>query len=289
MNTARLLLACGAAAGLAAAAASLFDSAALGPAQGEGVVAVVNQRQIRRQELERATDAVAADRREPLSPADRRFVLDRMIEEELLIQHALALGLAERDRRVRSDLVSAVMGSLVASADGYAPEPGEVERFYSEQREFFARPGRTRLRQIFVGAEPRRPEADARARAQEAARRLRAGEAWEDIAAALGDAVIAEIPAAALPETEIGHYIGPSAARVASRLEPGATSEVLRSAQGFHLLQVLAREPERVPPLLEIEDQVRAELVRRAGDRAVRERLDTLRAAARVEIADPLP
>jgi len=289
VNTARLLLAAGAATGLALAAASLLERTSAEAPLPDGVVARVGEREIRREEYQRAVDALSSDRRTPLGPADRRFVLDRMIEEELLIQHALALGLAQRDRRVRADLVSAVMGSLVASTDGYEPSEDELQRFHAEHAGYFARPGRVQLRQIFVGSEPRRTEALAFARAQQASQRLRAGEPFAQLRTELGDALVAEIPDAPLPESELTHYIGPSAVRAAAALEVGATSDPLRGSQGFHVLQLVSRQPSRTPPLAEIRDQVRAELVRRAGDRAVRERLDTLRSAVRVRIADELP
>lgn len=289
MISARLWLAIGASVGLAAAAASLIEVRARDAALPTAVAASVNGHPIRIEDVERAWAALASDRRAPLTDTDRRFVLDRMIEEELLVQHALALGLPRSDRRVRSDLVSAVMGSLVASADGYEPSEGEIEQFYAEHAAFFARPGRARVRQVFVACEPRRPDAEAAARAAEVVHRLRAREPFEHVASELGDSVVAEIPNAALPESELGHYLGPSAARIATSLDVGAISDAVRSAQGYHVLQSIAREPSFTPPLAEIAPLVRAEVVRAQGDRAVRERLDTLRAAAEIRIAEPMP
>ncbi|TFG91505.1 MAG: peptidyl-prolyl cis-trans isomerase, partial [Myxococcales bacterium] len=133
---ARWLLLFGALAGLGAAAASL-----LGPTTDQGplpddAVARVNETLIRNEEYARLLAALESDRRTPLGDEDRLRVLDRLIEEELLVQHALALGLARPDRRVRADLVSAVLGSLAAASDGVEPDADEIEAFYAENRGF---------------------------------------------------------------------------------------------------------------------------------------------------------
>jgi parvulin-like peptidyl-prolyl isomerase len=88
-----------------------------------------------------------------------------------------------------------------------------------------------------------------------------------------------------LPPAKLREYLGPTALLVALDLAPGATSDPVRSAQGYHVLSLLEREAGGAPPLEEIVPQVRAELRRRADDRALRERLDQLRAEADVVVA----
>ena len=60
----------------------------------------------------------------------------------------------------------------------------------------------------------------------------------------------------------------------------------MRSGTGVHLLQLVDREPSRAPPYDEIAEQVRNEWTRRAGDRALRDYLDELRAQADVDVAE---
>src|SRR5205085_9008771 len=125
---------------------------------------------------QRALDALVTDRRTPLAEADQRRVLDRLIDEELLVQRGLDLGLVRRDRRVRSDIVASVVESVVAEATTRQPSDAEVQQFFAEHRDSFLRPGRVRLRQILVRVSAAVNDATAYARAAEAARRLRAGE-----------------------------------------------------------------------------------------------------------------
>jgi hypothetical protein len=287
---ARWLLGLGAAAGLALAASSLLSAPGEdGSTLPEGAVAGVNGTLIRSEEFQRLVAALAVDRRTPLSEADRRRVLDRLIEEELLVQHAVALGLVRSDRRVRADLVSAVLSSLNASVDDFDPSPPEVAAFYEENRNYFARPARLRVRQVFVAAPRDASDAEAQARARQAAERLRGGEAIQAVREALGNEAFAPLPDAPLPPAKLQEYLGPSALRAALSLEPGGVSEPVATPQGYHVLQLVARTESEAQPLPAVETQVRAEMKRRAGDRALRARLDELRAQADVRVAPSLP
>jgi hypothetical protein len=287
-SRAQWLLAAGALVGLAAAAASLLAAPGGEGALPPDAVARVNGTVIRAEEYERLLAALATDRRTALSGEDRRRVLERLIEEELLVQHALALGLARSDRRVRADLVSAVLGSIAAAGDGWVPDDDEVRDFYEENRDYFAGPGRLRVRQVFVGLDGAGEEA-ARARARRAAERLRAGERIEGVRAELGTPEVAPLPDALLPPAKLREYLGPTALLAALDLSPGQTSDPVRSAQGYHVLALVERQAGGAPPLEEIAPQVQAELRRRADDRALRERLDQLRAEAEILVAPVAP
>lgn len=283
------LLGAGAVIGLAAAAIGLMRDASAEGSLPEAAVASVNGELVRVEEYERAVEALASDRRDPIGEADRRHVLDRLLDEELLVQRGLELGFARHDRRVRGDIVSAVIQVVVQQAEATQPDDEEIERFYRENQQYFARTGRLFVRQVLVRVRTRDEEEAARQRAEQAARRLREGEPFEAVNEELGDAQVALLPADYLPATKLREYVGPTATRVAMQLEPGGVSDPVRSATGYHVLLLVDREEGRVPPLAEISDEVEAELVRRAGDTALRRYLDELRKRADVRVTDTLP
>lgn len=284
----RVLLA-GIVAGLALAAAGLAGS---GPGPGEeipaGAVALVNGRAILEDDYRRLLAGLAADRRTPLEPEDRRHVLDRLVEEELLVQRGLELGLVRSDRRVRGELVSSVIAAVVSEAESREPGEDELRRFYGENRDYFTRPGRARVREILVRRGGEGPEA-VRARAQEAVRRLRAGEPFDAVAAALGDRSPVPVPDALLPPAKLREYLGPTATLRVLGLEVGGVTEPVSTGSGYRVVQLVEREPPFVPPFEEIEDLVRSEWRRRAGDGALRSYLEELRRRADVRVRDSLP
>lgn len=280
-----MLLALGAAAGIGLAVASLLAPNGA-DSLPDGAVARVNHALIRESQFERAVAALASDRRSPLTPADRRHILDRLIDEELLVQYGLELGLAERDRRVRADLVSAVLASQVASVDGFAPSNEAVHEFFGENREFFQAPGRYRVRSLWIRAAPDRTASEALAAAEAASQRLRAGEVFAAVAERFGDRQVAPVPDVLLPPAKLREYIGPSALRVIADLAVGGVSDPLVSDGAVRVFVLVDREASEPPPLAAVREEVLSEMKRRAGDEAVRSLLDRLREGADLELSD---
>ncbi len=243
---------------------------------------------VRGDDYARSLDALERDRRAGREPADRRLVLGRLIDEELLVQRGLELGLARQDARVRRDLTAAVIDAVVTEHEDGTPPDAELEAFYRRERDFFARPGRLRVRQLWCRADTAADAPSAEARARAAAASLRAGEDFAGVRARLGDPEIAPLPDALLSPAKLLDHLGPTALRAALELEAGAVSDPVRSATGYHVLQVIEREAEWVPPREEVADEVVAEYRRRRGERALRAYLDGLRARADVEIAPSL-
>jgi len=145
------LLALGAAGGallgaLAAWSGGAFGADALPPA----AIAMVNGSPILREEFERALSLVAGDRRDPPNAADRVHVLGRLIDEELLVQHAVTSGLlspgAEGPARgVRDAVVKEMVEAAVADESGLAREEA-LGRYLEELR------GRARITLLENGA-----------------------------------------------------------------------------------------------------------------------------------------
>lgn len=283
------LLVLGAAGGVAVAAAGLLGPGhRAGRGLPAGAVARVNGRVIDAEAYRRVVDALATDRRAGVDEADRRRVLDRLIDEELLVERGLELGLAEHDVTVRKGISAAMIDAVVAEAETVEPSAADLAAFWEEHRDLFARPGRLRLRQVWVRA-PGTDDGAALARARAAAARLRAGEELARVRDALGDPEVVPLPDGPLPPGKLLDYLGPTALRTALGLDVGGVSDPVRSSSGYHVLQVVERVDGTVPVLDEVRDEVRAEFRRRAGDRALRAYLDDLRSRAEIELAPVLP
>ena len=285
------VLGLGALMGVLAAAYGLIVSGGADALQ-PGIAATVNGIAIDQEGYERLVAGLDADTREPVTPELRRRVLDRMIDEELLVQRGLELGLAESDRRVRADITTAMIRSVVLEAEDDPPSEADLTTFYSEESGFFTQPGRIRVGQVFFRVPASTTEAAVKARAMAARESLLGGEVLDVVRKEAGDAEVSPVPDALLPPAKLREYIGPTALRSVMALEltdsASAISEPVRSGTGYHVFVLREREHERVPPFAEIREQVRAEWVRRAGDRALRDYLDRLRREADVVLAETL-
>ena len=286
-GSARPILALGASIGLGLAVASLLSTPSNEGELPSGSVARVDGVAIRSESYARLVAALAADRRTPLADEDRRRVLERLIDEELLVQYAVDLGLVQTDRRVRADLVTAVLAALNAATDTYEPDEAAIAEFYTDNRAYFALPARVHAQRVFVA---RGEDADAaRGRAGEASRRLHNGESVEAVRTVLGDEVIAPVPDGPLPPAKLREYLGPSALRAALALMPGEASDPVETPQGFHVVVLIDRTDARELPLDDVQPQVVAEMKRREGDRRLRQKLEDLRQEADILTIAPLP
>lgn len=283
------LLAAGTLAGALAAAAGLF---AAGPQPSDSLpddaAASVNGQIVSRDDYARLLSALASDKRGAVDAADRRFVLDRLVDEELLIQRGLELGLAHHDARVRKDLTMAMVESVVAEFRDLEVDSGALQDFFAANQDFFTRTGRYRVRQVWARAATLADGDAAFERARVAAERLRRGDPFEAVRAEHGDAEVAPLPDAPLPAAKLADYLGPTALRAVLELDVGGVSDPVRSSTGYHVLQLVERDGSAVPAFDDVRDQVLAEYRRREADSALRAYLADLRSRAEVELAADL-
>ncbi len=284
---ARLLLALGSAGGIALAAFGIVRSGGSEAPDTAGAIALVNGQPISRESFARFSAAVAAERRQTeLDPGTRRRLLERMIDEELLFQRGLALGLARHEPSARRSIVAALIASVGADAELGEPDEAVLRRFHQENQERFARPGRVDVDMAFVGIAGQ-PDALAFREAEEITRRLRAGEPLQRVREELADEPVAPLPDGLLSFETLRQYLGPTVARSAFEMQPGELSDPIRGSDGYYVLELRERTPGEIAPFEEVRSQVQGELLRSRGDEALRDYLEGLRAGGEVRILDP--
>ncbi len=283
-------LVAGALAGIALIAIGLVGGpqvpAVFAPADAEPAAAIVNGVAIPRASIERFAEALEAERpdRDGAARVDlARTALDRAIDDELLLQRALALELPRKDFLARKQVVKTLIDAVVREAESREPTAAEIEATYAESPEFFRRPGRVALRQMLFREGASAHSEPAAQRVQRAHARLVAGEAFEVVAADLADPPVIPLPAGALTPTELREYLGPTAATTAQALAVGHVSDPIRTSAGVLLLIVDARQLGEVPPLDDVREQARQAARRRAGEEALVSYLAALRAGAVLE------
>jgi parvulin-like peptidyl-prolyl isomerase len=278
------LLAMGATAGVGLAGWTLLEPT---PGHGPlppGVVAVVDGRPILAADYERALRAVAADGADPSHHGQR--VLDRLIDETLLVEHGLELGLAHRDARVRADLSAAVLALVTARAEDEAAEATEAElrAFFDRHRGWFRAQPRIHVAQLFFRVRGG-DDAAARARAEAAVAQWRAG-ASHGALSERSDPFDVPLPNVPLPPSKLRDYLGPTVMRGVADAPEDTVVGPLRSGNGYHAVRVLRREPGAALPFEQVRDQVRAEHRRRLAETRLRALLEAKRASAQIQV-DP--
>lgn len=286
---ARRLLLLGVALGFALTGAGFVRDARIpGRGSAPGEVARVNGVPVLAETLERVLAGLAADKRTPLDAADRARVLDRLVEEELLVQRALDVGLAASEPGVRKALVAALVDSVVAEAESDEPGEAELRRFFEERRGYFGAGTRLHVERLEFRAREG-AGGGVRARAEAARAALEAGEAVAGVRARLADEPVLPLPGVPLPPSSLREYLGrePLDALLAAR--PGEWTGPFETEGSAALLRVVERTGAEAPEFEAVSSLVAEEWHRSASDRALREYLDWLRAEADVVLAPGAP
>ncbi len=283
------LLLVGALAGLALAAPGMLQSQksrAVLPNPGKAI-ATVNGQPILRSDFDRAVTALQSDRRTgELGPALQRHVLQRLIDEELLVQYGIEIGLPGRSPRVRADLSAAVISLIAARAetDPQDPPESDLRLFYDERAAEFRRPVRLWVRRLFFRVEGSSEQGEKRAkrRAMKAVSSIGQGVPFNQ-AAVMADEPPLPVPDGPLPVVKLQDYLGPTLVRRAAGLQEGQVSEPIRSNSGFHVLLLKNRYGGEKRSFQEVRDLVLDQYRRRAGERELRKFLQERRRAAEIQ------
>ena len=108
----------------------------------QGAVAQINSAVIRKDEYDRAIALFRGGKRGPITDADLNLVLEKLIEEELLVQAALRNDSPRKDMKIRQRVLQTLLTSIqTRSAVGIgdpSQSAGEDLKFYLNQLRYNA-------------------------------------------------------------------------------------------------------------------------------------------------------
>ena len=219
-------------------------------------------------------EGLAKDKRSPLTNQDKEYVLERMIEEELLIKRAIDLGMLENNPMARGTIVQQMIKNIVIEGSRIEPQENELIEFFQENIGFFTKANRLRVRQIYFSQDDYGDEAFQKA--NDAFVRLNKGENFEEVALS-GSKSALKIPDTLMNLSKVREYIGPSLMREAQLLKPGYSSVPKKVSGGYKIIYLLDREDAIQPEYSNIRNVVLSEFLKRRDDQSLRKYLDNLK------------
>jgi EpsD family peptidyl-prolyl cis-trans isomerase len=200
--------------------------------------------------------------------------LDDMIDEELLIQRALELGILRRDSNVRVAIIQAMEKSILNEERGRSVPEDAVRGFYREHPDLFTEPRLLQLEEIVVS--------DARI-APELAAALAGGASATSLAEARQGVSATRLPPVPLSPDALSRRYPED---VLARVEVAAAGDVLTfdGERGVHLLKVVAVREAHLPAFEDIRLSVLDELQMQRLDAAYEDYLAWLRQRADIRI-----
>jgi hypothetical protein len=261
----------GALAGLLAAGFGILRQADSGNELPANALARVNQEIITRDNYDRALARLGSN---SASDDDNAWVLQRLVDDELLVQRGLELGMAQSDSAVRNAIIDSLIASVTAEADAANPGDEELQQYLSENADRFSYTA-----SVSVAAWQSNDEAVA----QSFVTALR-----NDGNVTTSDAIgpIPDLPSGLTSVEILRDYLGPGIAAAAADMPAGSSAVFARRGQWL-VVQVLEKASAVVTDLGKIRNRVLLDYRRKLADRTLREYLDDLRRRADVDVVQP--
>lgn len=279
-KVATYLLIAGAVAGLGAA---MWSALGVGDAltRHGDAIAVVDGTPIPRATYSAAIEGLASAKRNPLTDAEKREALERIIDEELLLRRALELGLAESDPASRKALVNAMLQFAVADAAKLEPSDDALRRFYAERPKLIAPQPLLTVRAVSFANTESAKIASMRAAIDQ-------GRGFDDAAKVVqGETIL--LPPGPIVPAKIAEYAGATVRDTALSLSTGETAGPIEIGRRIVFVHVAERNEMPPPPLEEVRDMVIEEWRKREAEAAFADYLARLRSQARITYTGDAP
>ena len=244
-------------------------------------IATVDGAPIPRSLFDGAVEGLASAKRNPLTEAEKREALDRIVDEELLLRRALELGLAESDPASRKALVNAMLQFSVADTAKLKPTDDELRRFYAERPKLIAPLPLLTVRAVSF-ENTQAGQIAAMKAAIDAGRGFDAG--VKEIRAEL-----VLLPMGPVVPAKIAEYAGATIRDTALSLGKGETAGPIQIGRRVVFVHLAGRSEAPPPPFEAVRDVIVEEWRKRAAERAFDDYVANLRSNARVGYATDAP
>ncbi len=265
-----LWLAVGALAGLLAAGYGLVERDVSAGGLPSGAVATVNEAVIEARQLEQAVAQLPQPGTNVDALSVKADVLQRIIDEELLVQRGIDLGMATSETTVRAAIVESLIASVTAEADAADPGDTELEAFMRENAERYTYASALRLEawttddELIARRFLRQLQSDSDATA-------------DDVTPVPG------LPPAPAPLDRLRMFVGPAIAAAAADMPVDSTAVFARQGR-WYVVRVLEHAEASLAALDSVRSQVLLDYRRSLADQRLQAYLEELRRGADIVV-----
>ena len=258
---------------------SIMDSNKIFSSLPNDVIAIVNDKIIPSERYRTVIQLIQNDKRDDLTEADRKMALDRIIEEELLVQYAYQNGFLEADDLLRKTIVRSVVDSIVEQSVSVIPDEDELRSFYQDNHGFFTLDEQYRV--VILSSESLSDITSAK-------------EIWQksyDIQKLKIDITSIRqlgIPYDFISKLRLGTLIGPLLRDVVLSLRIGETSNAIETIYGYTIVTLVDKKDKIIPEYSDIKEIVLQEYRRRQRENILEELLSDLKRQSDIDINSSL-
>lgn len=241
----------------------------------DNIIATVNDKIIPSDKYQTIINLIQNDKRDELTKADREMALDRIIEEELLVQYAYKNGFLEADDLLRKSIVRSVVDSIVEQALSVVPAEQDLLKFYEANRQTFAIDEKYRV--VILSSKNRSDIDEGKVIWQSNYDLTLLRQTFKHI-----DRL--DIPTGFISKIRLGTLIGPLLRDKVLSLQVGETSETLKTIYGYSIVTLVDKKDRVIPEFKEISEIVLQEYKRQQREEILEELLKDLKRQSDIKI-----
>ena len=246
--------------------------------------ALINGRQILRSDFRTQTQIEAGVPFDQTTLAQRRKVLNEMIDEELLVQRGLEVDLAATDPDVRSAMVAGVDLQVDADVIAQQPTPQQLLDYYNQHLDKYSTDGVMQVVDLAMPIGTGKLE-DAVARAQQASAEINRGAPLQGVEAKYGLKDSGRIDAGDNFDFAVKAKLGPDIYAAVRNLTAGQASAPVKQPDGLHVVLVTKRISSVKLDFAKAQDEVWQDYKKDARDTNERANLKYLKSRADIVLA----
>jgi len=241
----------------------------------DNIIATVNDKIIPSDKYQTIINLIQNDKRDELTKADREMALDRIIEEELLVQYAYKNGFLEADDLLRKSIVRSVVDSIVEQALSVVPAEQDLLKFYEANRQTFAIDEKYRV--VILSSQNRSDIDEGKVIWQSNYDLTLLRQTFKSI-----DRL--DIPTGFISKIRLGTLIGPLLRDKVLSLQVGETSQTLKTIYGYSIVTLVDKKDRVIPEFKEISEIVLQEYKRQQREEILEELLKDLKRQSDIKI-----
>ena len=113
-------------------------------------VVSVNGHPIYQADWDLALQALSMNKRNEITDEDKSLVLERLIDEQLLLQRGLEIDLPQTEGMVRKSIVNSMIDKIVAEGKLFTVSDEVLIEFYEDNKDFFSGHSEVHIKKIFL-------------------------------------------------------------------------------------------------------------------------------------------
>ena len=230
------------------------------------VIALVDNHPILKSDLDLALKALSMNKDNPITEDQIKLVIERLIDEQLLLQRGIDLNLHQTSNPIRKLIVNSMIDSILSDNNNFLLDDSVLKKFYNDNISFFLPSRQLRLKRIFVKF---RSQQENEEKLDLIRSRLINGEDFEIVSSEEGDSYLPEIPNTFLPERKLKDYIDPLLVKNAFNLEDGQITSEIETEDGYNFLYLVESEKGEPLPYEDMRDKVKGEYIRRSDEQSL--------------------